>query len=341
MFSKARIAAARWRMRCRPPVAFVHIPRTAGGTVSAWFRRAYPDVRNAGNYLADPVKAEAKVRDRMPGAQAIAGHAPYAVLRKYAPPGTRYLTFLRDPVDRVISHYYWAHGLRQASPAPRRAVMPGATLREALGLRMPELENLATRFLSDDPSRRGELPLAALTEAKANVMAFAVIGLRERFEESMALLHAALDLDAVHAADRHVNLDRPAVSEVPEDLRDSIVRFNRLDVELYAFARQRFEQMILDAGAQFSAKLAAARAARAALPWAVASDDAPVDIRAALSWLDHALSRGTTRRFQDLADAAESAGLSRTALWKARAFATIWAGRDAEGHLTWTRPGDH
>ena len=34
------------------------------------------------------------------------GHVPYGLFRRHLPEDTRYMTFLREPVDRVLSHYY-------------------------------------------------------------------------------------------------------------------------------------------------------------------------------------------------------------------------------------------
>jgi Sulfotransferase family len=250
-----------------PLVAFVHIPKTAGGTVTSMFTAAYSpqSVRNAGNYVRNPEKAIAKLEShralrQLAGGRVAVGHVPYGLFRPYLPANTRYMTFLREPVDRVLSHYY-RHVHRQD---PRRAgsakerqsrKVKAASLEEALvEMRLARLSDLATRFLCGDPSPMGELPATALEDAKENLRDFAFVGIQERFDESLALLQRTFDLDAVPRdayVDRHVSIAgaRPSVEEIPSEQRELILEYNRFDAELYRFGLELFERA-LEAGAE-------------------------------------------------------------------------------------------
>jgi hypothetical protein len=69
-------------------------------------------VHDAGNYLRAPEKTVRKVarrpggwdRWRRAGGRVTIGHVPYALFREHLPADTRYVTFLREPIDRVLSH---------------------------------------------------------------------------------------------------------------------------------------------------------------------------------------------------------------------------------------------
>jgi hypothetical protein len=248
-------------------LAFVHIPKTAGATVISMFAAAYSrqGVRDAGNYLRGPEKTVAALAkpEKMEG-RVLAGHVPYSVLREHTPQDTRYMTFLREPVDRVISHYFrhiFAKDPRidKAVRRPNRSRHPRPEEGRRVGLEMleeglversmPELNNLSTRFLCDD-APMGELPASAVDDAKANLSRFTFIGIQERFEESLVLLQRMLGLDSTPYQDRHVSLtgSRPTVDELPDQERRLIEEHNQLDAELYRFAQGLFEEAVAATG---------------------------------------------------------------------------------------------
>jgi hypothetical protein len=258
-----------------PLLAFVHIPKTAGGTVTSMLTAAYSKqgIKKTGNYVRNPDKSERKIASsvRREG-QVSAGHTPYGALRVHLPPDARYMTFLREPVDRVLSHYYrHVHRKHEMSPARREQRVATGKIRrdkadsieEALvELRLPQLRNLATRFLSGHPSppMTGDLPASALDDAKANLREFAFVGIQERFEESLVLLQRMLGLGSIPYRDRHVSSDRPAVDEIPDAERALIEEHNQLDAELYRFGLGLFEDAVAAADDGFVAAVEALRA---------------------------------------------------------------------------------
>ena len=52
--------------------------------------------------------------------EAVDDHVPYGLFRRYLPTRARYITVLRDPVDRVLSHYHF-HAQAAASRRPESA----------------------------------------------------------------------------------------------------------------------------------------------------------------------------------------------------------------------------
>jgi Sulfotransferase family len=238
-------------------LAFVHIPKTAGATITTMLINAYsPEaVMAAGNFVRGPERTVQKLSQRSGGwerwhdrgGRVTVGHVPYGVFREHLPPDARYMTFLREPVDRVLSHYYRHHHRRDPSRAGRTKKRPGArvvaeSLEQALvEMSLPQLSNLATRFLCGDPSPMGELGPGALDDAKANLRDFAFIGIQEQFEESLQRLQELLGVGAVPYEDRHVSSNRPAVEEISDRQRALIVERNELDIELYDFALELLE----------------------------------------------------------------------------------------------------
>jgi hypothetical protein len=268
-----------------PLLAFVHIPKTAGKTVITMLAAAYSKeaVQDAGNYVRNPERTGRKLTmSSKLEARVLAGHVPYGVFREHLPADTRLMTFLREPVDRVLSHYYrHLHRRRpkkQRSPARERHRLetPGKvrtdrkakadSIEEALvEMRLPELNNFATRFLCGYTTPSKELPASALDDAKGALCSFAFVGIQERFEESLVLLQRMLGLGRVPYEDRHVSTGdrRPAVDEIPEAQRALIEECNQLDAELYRFGLGLFEERVASAGNELEADVETLRARNA------------------------------------------------------------------------------
>lgn len=310
-----------------PLVAFVHIPKTAGATVTSVFVGAYSkaEVREAGNYLRHPEKTPRKIAwGRWTGAWAearvVVGHIPYGLFRKNLSRDTRYVTFLREPVDRVLSHYH-----RHIS----RKSLTTDSLEEALKTGMPDVNNLATRFLCGDPLPLGELPASALDDAKANLREFAFVGIQERFEESVVLLQRMLGLGPVPFVNRHLSIERPGVDDIPQRQRGLIAEYNRLDTELYAFALQLFEEALAATDDGFASDVERLRAS---------SQDANEEaIQNAREWLDRELPVGTTRSTVALYSAADAAGVQIPALKHVIERSLVKKVKDRSGGKAFTR----
>jgi hypothetical protein len=240
-------------------IAFVHIPKTAGTTLNSILAHQYaPDdlhevmmrgmswIAPAPRLLPKPLLSFSKIR-RLKSAlrrprkpRVIHGHFDLSLMT-LLPQGARCFTLLRDPVERAISHYYH---YRRMSRDPIHALAMKSTLREwvsACGL--VEMDNGQTRRLAGEMSLPcGRVTPALLERAKANLARFAVVGLTERFEESLVLLSRAFGWTLQPLPARNVGEDRPRRTEVGQDALEAIERSNDLDLELYRFASGLFEK---------------------------------------------------------------------------------------------------
>jgi Sulfotransferase domain len=255
-----------------PVLALVHIPRTGGGTVSSAISKNYATLKSAGNYQKGPEKTRAaleNIRSKAGVWRAVGDHVPYGLYLRYLSPDTRYMTILRDPVDRVLSHYHfhaqsgrppgeggrrklrnvWAHLLnserveRQGNEG-EPIVIPddlNPTLEEGFRRKIVIYDNFMTRFLWGGETLFGDLPPDALERAKENISNFWFVGVRERLDESIILLGRKLGVGLMPYNLRHVSQKRPPLDETSAELRGLVAESNALDVELYRFARERFD----------------------------------------------------------------------------------------------------
>ena len=220
-----------------PLLVSLHLPKTAGTSFRIALRQHFGDALRE-DYAAPPMQAPrgqrewqalrgvAHARRSLRGARAVHGHfLPVRYrLATFGRP-VHYLTWLRDPVERVVSHYhYWRRDYAGEDPAqPLRNRM----LREAWSLERfclgPELRDVYRQYLWGFSPRR-----------------FDFIGITEHYADDllrMARRFPTLQLSRLHALG---NPERPASRYVlAPGLRERIASHHAADMRLYAWALER------------------------------------------------------------------------------------------------------
>jgi hypothetical protein len=228
-------------------VIFLHIGKTAGTTLSAIARRHFPAERVFTYDSAAPGTPVQQLFALSPERRAdvalVLGHVHYGIHEALPGPWT-YITLLRDPVQRIASHY--RHVLRYPEHRLHAHVVgSGMSLCDYAGSGISEeLDNWQTRCVAG-----GAVPTIGgctdelLDQAKENLDArFAWFGLSERFEDSIVLLRRALRWHRAY----YVPLNSGSSGGEPLNAatRAEILRWNALDQELYEHARRRFEDTL-------------------------------------------------------------------------------------------------
>jgi hypothetical protein len=249
-----------------PLVVFVHIRKTAGTTVRQIIRRQYPrdQTRMIRNYFVEPERSFDVARSlaaRPPeGLRAVHGHILFWPDLPWVA-GTRFFAFLRDPIERTISHYYW---LRERSPHFAKS------LEDALKHGRIH-DNLQTRVIA------GAMPFVAteetLEQALANLDRLAAIGLTERFDESLVLLTRVFGWQPMAYTPANVTANRPPREEFGPETLAVVEQYNSLDLELYRTAKARFAREVAAQPDSFAVDVAALQRAKA---WLVA---APAEVQ--------------------------------------------------------------
>lgn len=211
----------------KPLLCFIHVERAGGTTLHAILRRNYPSFltltaptwTNDERTVFTAVQLGALLRT-LPFTAGIGGHnvRTYLGYERVTDRPVRYLTFLRDPVARYLSHLRY-----QLEHFPERW----------------DLERLLDEeYFWDFATKRiaGSKDLELAKRRLATDYAF--VGLQERFDESLVLLRRALapnrKLDLRY---EHLN----AAGSKAHWMRDPGIRRraeerNAADLELYAFA---------------------------------------------------------------------------------------------------------
>lgn len=222
-------------------LAFVHIPKTAGTTlhkvISQQYQRGKIFIRHD---TEGPPSAELAARIEAQGASVIMGHFSVGLHRFI--PSLRYVTCLRDPVPRLLSHY--RHALHDpAHYLHREAKSLSFAAYVSSGL-SGELSDGMTRMLAGvDDFHHAEVTGQTLALAVSNLETlFDAVIPSERFDEGVLLLARDLGWKTPYYLRRKVGRHPgPLSAPDPEAIR-AIENHNRHDRQLYDLFAARFAE---------------------------------------------------------------------------------------------------
>ena len=228
---------------------FLHIPKAAGTTLHQVLEWQYP---RRSIFTVDGAHVQESIQElknlpefKRARLRCVKGHLPFG-LHHHLPRPATYITVLRDPIDRIISHYYFVlqtpkHYLY------RNIVSQKMTLEQYVrsGL-SPELDNGQVRFLCGNPrvdavSGRDPVSREDLLSAKKNLKeCFIGVGLSERFDETVLMFSKLLDWKHVYYAKENVTGKRSSKPTISKSVIQAIEENNDLDMELYKYAKGMF-----------------------------------------------------------------------------------------------------
>jgi carbon monoxide dehydrogenase subunit G len=249
-----------------PLLVFVHIRKTAGKTLRQILYRQYTRGRTrlVRNYFVAPEISRSVMEELAaappPELRVVHGHVLFWQDVEW-PEETQFLTLLRDPVERTISHYYW---LRSRSSRFKKS------LEEAV--RDGSIhDNLQTRVLAAEMPPFGETTDEMLESALKSLKRLDLVGLTDRFDETLVLATRVLGWKPMLYRRENVTPDRKPREEISSKAIDLIKRHNELDIELYRSASKRFEREVESYGDELEIDVAALKRAN---QWAATVPDA-------------------------------------------------------------------
>jgi hypothetical protein len=244
------------RVDVAPVVIFLHAPKTGGTTLVRIIERQYApgSVLNLydSSYGEELAAYPSEEIDRV---RAIAGHFYFGAHAFISRPSV-YITLLRDPVERVISHYHFV----------RRS--PGHYLYDAanelslsdfvVACGADEPNNDQTRLLAgryqaeETPPNADDMLAAARSNLREHVV---VVGITEEFDRSLLLMRCTFGWGKPFYIRENVSKKPSRRAVIATETRRVIETYNALDIDLYEEARKRFAERAREHEAAFQHEL--------------------------------------------------------------------------------------
>jgi hypothetical protein len=240
----------------------VHIPKTGGTTLGGVLNRTLDGkvFWLTGGARAAMERISGMPPDEVLKYQGFSGHLPLG-LHQVIPGPCEYAVLMRDPVDRLVSHYYHLKG-KEDHYLHDRVIGAGMTLEDyATCGKFKEVDNLQTRMIAGieitDRFPAGRCDETVFEQALANLeQLFCCVGVQDLFDESVLLFHemCAWTVAPFYRSHR-VNATRPRNREISDELRRAAEQANRFDVRLYWLIRGAVAAAVEARGDEFQHRL--------------------------------------------------------------------------------------
>lgn len=224
---------------------FIHVPKTAGSSLTAELAAVMQPYNNLFITAPDPAKSfDQNYIDLLrkfwtgPGAaraRLVSGHFTYNQMLQAKVPieKLRLITFLRHPVDRCISDYRYSSSAAHPQHGAFRSLYPtvDAYLRNA-----GEMNKLWTYFRSG-PGEDAKMTAARMAEE------FCFVGLTEFYDLGTTILFRLLGVDRSPTLRRNVTMNAEVPVESLNEKRKQIAEANHQDMAIYEHFRRIYEDV--------------------------------------------------------------------------------------------------
>jgi FkbM family methyltransferase len=246
------------------PFYFLHIPKTAGSSLNLLFKSVFPEERILPRL--DWHHLLSLDSDGINQYWLYSGHF-YSYFHKLIPTPLRYLTFLRDPVERALSHY--GHVIRDNTHYLHQKALELGSFSAYIRDESVQftISNFQVKALSLDAdpfsiaanlsqeqisayelekileSAESQLTTNELLEiAMQNLKQFCFVGITERYEESLQLLCHTFGWPlASEIKSTNINHERITIESLSHADINLLHELNDADIALYAFAKNDFD----------------------------------------------------------------------------------------------------
>ncbi len=227
-------------------IVFDHIPKCAGTTVFSYLKKYYPyrltyETLASHDFVNKFKQYSIKKRNQY---KFITGHLAF-LLADYASPDTLLVTIIREPIDRIISHYFYVKDKKNPKLYQKVFVENNISLKDYCAMiESDELSNYYVKRYSGWNNKRIEsFPEGAINKAYNNIITkYNHVGFQDKIEEFMVKLIEISNLPKDSYHNKYVNQTaaRKSIKQIDIDIINEIKKYNTLDIKLYKKLRERY-----------------------------------------------------------------------------------------------------
>ena len=234
---------------------FIHLPKTGGTTLLhvlsnqiyfEKFKLLQPTRHTHPKDFLASVESQIDQILLSPGkVEVLGGHFGFEAHSRLNEPD-KYFTVLRNPVERVISEYYFM----KHKEMYYAKLIKDENLDLIGYLNHPDiyyLNNLQTRLISGEKYESGDrVSQDTFEKSLHNLRQFAAVGLTERMEETLALFYLMLGWKRLpYYLKTNVN-DKKPQEKVSDEVRAAIEEREQFDLKLYNEASKLFNKQLIN-----------------------------------------------------------------------------------------------
>lgn len=253
-----------YRIKLPQRYLFIHIPKNAGSLINNLIGQLFLPEECLFCLFNDDFYSRYKSRvesNRFKQLRFVAGHLSYSL--SHLAEANYKITFLRNPVDRVLSHYFYYRKIHKdcnqtidfnGNPCPLIEYnLPWEEdlirhLTTPFRIKSLEFINAQTWQLAFNIHNRPHEVWSdseVLEMAKQHLDDFNFVGIYERLNSDLAKLFQEQGWQIPEQLERvNATVERKAISEVDSHIIDVIRSQNALDIELYDYALNRFSSIL-------------------------------------------------------------------------------------------------